>query len=169
MEAGRGIKARLADDPTPPADSRHVERIGRFEIIEVLGRGSYGTVLRVRDLKLGCERAMKLPNPDTLGSPSMPARFMDEARKAARIDHPNVVRVMEADEVLSLYYIVMEYCSEGSLSAQRPPPGRPAGPAPLGGRARLRDRRRRPPGSCSRTPPPRSQARQRHAGTRRRS
>ena len=34
-----------------------------------------------------------------------------------RIDHPNVVRVVEADEVFSLYYIVMEYCPGGSLSS----------------------------------------------------
>jgi hypothetical protein len=103
--------------------SAPVERIGRFEVIEVLGRGGYGTVLRVRDLKLGCERAMKLPNPETLASPRSLARFMDEARKAVMIDHPNVVRVLEADEVFSLYYMVMEYCPGGSLSgwlARRP-------------------------------------------------
>ncbi len=98
------------------ADIPAVERIGRFEVIEVLGRGGYGTVLRVRDPRLGCERAMKLPNPETLESPTALARFMDEARKAARIDHPNVVRVVEAEEVFSLYYMVMEYCPGGSLS-----------------------------------------------------
>ncbi len=112
-----------ATDDGPSTDSRPVERIGRFEVIEVLGRGGYGTVLRVRDLKLGCERAMKLPNPETLASPRALARFLDEARKAVRIDHPNVVRVVEADEVFSLHYMVMEFCPEGSLSgwlARRP-------------------------------------------------
>jgi serine/threonine protein kinase len=117
-----GLK-KLDVEASPSVDTPLVERIGRFEVIEVLGRGGYGTVLRVRDLKLGCERAMKLPNPETLASPRALARFMDEARKAVRIDHPNVVRVLEADEVFSLYYMVMEYCPGGSLSgwlAHRP-------------------------------------------------
>ncbi len=117
-------------DTGPSTDPRPVERIGRFEVIGVLGHGGYGTVLRVRDLKLGCERAMKVPNPDTLASPRSLARFMDEARKAVIIDHPNVVRVLEADEVFALYYMVMEYCPEGSLAGwlTRRPPDRPIPP-----------------------------------------
>jgi serine/threonine protein kinase len=117
------ILREIEDDQGPHAEIQTAERIGRFEVIEVLGRGGYGTVLRVRDLKLGCERALKLPNPETLASARSLTRFMDEARKAARIDHPNVVRVVEADEVFSLHYMVMEYCPGGSLAgwlARRP-------------------------------------------------
>ena len=121
----------------PPATRRRgVQRIGRFEVIEVIGRGGYGTVLRVHDLKLGCERAMKVPNPETLASPRSLARFMDEARKAVLIDHPNVVRVVEADEIFPLYYMVMEYCPGGSLAGLAgESSGRPADCSSMGGRA----------------------------------
>jgi len=99
------------------------QSIGRFEVLEELGRGSYGTVFRARDRNLGCERALKVPNPATLASPRALDRFIGEARKASRIDHPNVVRVFEADQDCVIPYIVMEYCSEGSLAdwlARRP-------------------------------------------------
>jgi hypothetical protein len=92
------------------------QSIGRFEVLEELGRGSYGTVFRVRDRNLGCERALKVPNPETLASPRALDRFIGEACKASRIDHANVVRVFEADSDCVIPYIVMEYCSEGSLA-----------------------------------------------------
>jgi serine/threonine protein kinase len=99
------------------------QSIGRFEVFEELGHGSYGTVFRARDRALECERALKVPNPETLASPRALARFIGEAQKASRIDHPNVVRVFEADPDCVIPYIVMELCSEGSLAswlARRP-------------------------------------------------
>jgi serine/threonine protein kinase len=92
-----------------------VERIGKFEVLGEIGRGGFGTVLLVRDPDLGRERALKVPNPDTLVSPGALKRFLDEARLISRIDHPNVVRVYEAETVGIFPYIVMEYCPEGSL------------------------------------------------------
>ena len=88
----------------------------RFRPLGVLGEGSYGVVLRVLDLGLGVERAMKLPRGRTLVDPRARAAFVAEARHAAAVDHPNVVRVLEADEVGACCYQVMEYCPEGSLA-----------------------------------------------------
>jgi hypothetical protein len=107
---------RAQTDTQAVAGAWPAERIGRFEVISMLGRGGYGTVLRVLDTQLGCERAMKLPNAETLASERSLARFIDEARKAVLIDHPNVVRVVEADVAGSVYYMVMEYCPAGSLA-----------------------------------------------------
>ena len=92
-----------------------VGRIGKFEVLGEIGRGGFGTVLRVLDPDLGRERALKVPNPATLGSPEALARFLTEARLAARIDHPNVVRIHEAATLGAVPYIVMEYCPDGSL------------------------------------------------------
>jgi serine/threonine protein kinase len=84
-------------------------------VLGEIGRGGFGTVLLARDPDLGRERALKVPNPETLDSPGALARFLGEARLAARIDHPNVVRIYEAETFGVLPYIVMEYCPEGSL------------------------------------------------------
>ena len=67
---------------------------------------------------------MKVPRPETLASASAMARFVEEGRKAVRIEHPNVVRVLDADAVGPICYIVMEYCPDGSLAAWLA--GRPA-------------------------------------------
>ena len=74
-------------------------RIGKFEVIREIGRGGSGTVLLVRDHDLGRDRALKVPNPATLNSSVALSRFLDEARLASNLDHPNVVRVYGADTV----------------------------------------------------------------------
>lgn len=99
------------------------ERIGRFIVEEVIGEGGFGIVLRVYDPNLERSRALKVPNLRTLSSPTSLSSFLDEAKKAARIDHPNVVRVFDAAELGPLCYILMEFCPEGSLAdwlAKRP-------------------------------------------------
>ena len=91
--------------------------IGRFEVISELGRGTFGVVLLARDPKLGRDRAVKIPTEVSMNSAKARSHFLREARLAAAIDHPNVVRVVEADDLGGLCYLVMEYCAEGSLAA----------------------------------------------------
>ena len=93
-----------------------MNRIGKFEVIREIGRGGSGTVLLVRDHDLGLDRALKVPNPATLNSTVALARFLDEARVASNLDHPNVVRIYAADTVGVIPYIVMEHCAGGSLA-----------------------------------------------------
>jgi serine/threonine protein kinase len=119
------IRQALDASPLPPyadehrrgvgGESTRMNHISKFEVLGEIGRGGFGTVLLVRDPDLGRERALKVPNLETLDSPGALARFLGEARLAARIDHPNVVRVYEAETAGALPYIVMEYCPGGSL------------------------------------------------------
>ena len=105
---------RQADPANPPPIGC---KIGRFEVIESIGSGGFGEVLRVFDPKLARVRAMKVPKPESLGSSSIRGRFFREARAAASLDHPNVVRVFEADEAGPICFLVMEYCPGGSLAS----------------------------------------------------
>ncbi len=100
---------------TAEAQNASANRIGKFEVLREIGQGGFGTVMLVRDPDLGRERALKVPNPETLNSPGALARFLAEARLASRVDHPNVVRIYEAETTGIVPYIVMEYCPEGSL------------------------------------------------------
>ena len=90
--------------------------LGRYVVIEELGRGGMGVVLRAYDPKLQREVALKLVRTDRL-DPTAQARLVREARAMARLAHPNVVAVydVETDEDESRVVVVMEYVPGQSL------------------------------------------------------
>lgn len=95
------------------------ERIDRFEILRVLGRGGMGIVYLARDERLGRQVALKVLNTDDLANDDRRARFMREARASASIRHPNVATIYEVDETDDgKPFLVMEYC-EGETLSQR--------------------------------------------------
>ncbi len=80
-------------------------RIGRFEVDDVLGRGGMGVVYAAHDPNLGRDVAVKLIE---VSGADDSARVLREARALARVEHPAVVRVYEADVVDDAVYIAME-------------------------------------------------------------
>src|SRR5271157_338691 len=90
--------------------------LGRFELIDEIGAGGFGFVVRARDLRLGREVALKMPLPERVLGPGDVRRSLKEARAAARLDHPHIVRVYDAGELGPFgYYIASEYCAGPSL------------------------------------------------------
>lgn len=102
----------LLDDSSPVEK----QRIGRFTIERRLGSGGQGYVFRAFDPELDRQVALKLPRPDILLSPALRLRFLDEARFAARLRHPNLVTVYEVGEIGPLCFIASEYCEGCSLA-----------------------------------------------------
>jgi serine/threonine-protein kinase len=82
---------------------------GRYEVERTLGRGGMATVFLARDGALQRQVALKVLAPDLPGDGAFRERFLREARLAARLSHPNVVRVFDAGEADGQPYIVMEY------------------------------------------------------------
>jgi len=90
---------------------------GRYALVRELGQGGMGAVFLGKDAKLGREVAIKVLPPTTrayLGS----ERFQREVQLVARLSHPHIVPLFEADEVDGFLYYVMEYV-EGESLAQR--------------------------------------------------
>ena len=85
------------------------ERIGRYEILQRLGSGVFGTVYRARDTGLDRVVAVKVLLPHHAEDQTVVERFLREARFAARLDHPNVVRIYDVGQEDDSYYIVMEF------------------------------------------------------------
>jgi len=116
---------RVDDDANGQPDPAPL-RIGRFEIVETLGRGGFGVVYLARCPALGREVALKVPLPEILLIPAMRRRFLREARAAGGLDHPNIVGVHEVGEAGPLCYIASAYCKGPTLSswlkARREPP-----------------------------------------------
>jgi predicted Ser/Thr protein kinase len=92
--------------PAPPGDGPPVARWDRYELHELLGKGGMGSVYKARDRRLGRTVAIKFIQG---ANPNLTMRFLQEARAQARIDHPGVCRVYEADEVDGRAYIALQY------------------------------------------------------------
>jgi hypothetical protein len=82
-------------------------RVGRFEIRGELGRGGMGVVYRAWDPTVGREVALKVVSPELAADEQFVARFEQEMRIAARIEHPNVVPVYETGRDDAALYIAM--------------------------------------------------------------
>jgi hypothetical protein len=97
----RGVDSTTADDDVSPAVATGEAlpaRLGRYMISERLGEGSFGAVYRGHDPQLDREVAIKVPRPHRMKSPAVIQQYLDEARTAARLDHPGIVPVYDCGQ-----------------------------------------------------------------------
>ncbi|MEZ4411512.1 MAG: protein kinase [Gemmatimonadales bacterium] len=91
---------------------------GRYAIERELGRGGMGIVFLARDLALDRLVAIKLLPPALAASADRRARFLREARTAARLSHPNIVPIHAVEESDGLVFFVMGYVAGETLGAR---------------------------------------------------
>jgi serine/threonine protein kinase len=82
--------------------------IGAYEILAVIGRGGIGTVYRARHQKTGEMAAVKLLGPGPAIDPTAARRLAREFETLQELDHPNVVRVLEAGVAEGYPFLAME-------------------------------------------------------------
>jgi len=82
-------------------------RLGRYMLLEELGRGGMGIVVAAYDAELDRKVALKLLKPAQRVSGR--ARMHREAQSLAKLQHPNIVSVFEVDEIDGLMFVAMEY------------------------------------------------------------
>jgi hypothetical protein len=90
-------------------------RFARYEIINFLGRGGMGIVMRGYDTALRRHCAVKVLAPELANSSAARKRFSREARSAAAVVHPHVVPIQTVDEYNGLPYLVMPVVEGRSL------------------------------------------------------
>jgi eukaryotic-like serine/threonine-protein kinase len=90
--------------------------IGRYEVIERVGRGGMGVLYRGRDPVLDREVAIKVMAGDFSTDESARSRFFREARASARLQHRNIVTIFEFAEDAGTPYIAMEFLRGQALS-----------------------------------------------------
>ena len=91
--------------------------IDKYRIDRLLGRGGFAAVYRATHLLLDTRVALKLLRPQVVARhPYLAKLLYEEARFAARIDHPNVVKVYDVTHTSSITYVVMEYIDGRSLA-----------------------------------------------------
>ncbi len=104
-----GSSFRLDPDRTRMWSKDKLPRLDKFELIEQVGRGVFGTVYRARDTQLQRTVAVKVPRSGQLMSDEDEDRFVREARNAAQLQHPGIVSVYEVGRSDTFPYIVSEY------------------------------------------------------------
>lgn len=90
--------------------------VGRYVILDRIGAGSMGRVYKAHHQMMDRLVAIKIIAPEIVTNEKVVARFQREMKLVGRLDHPNVIRAFDADQVNRLLYIVMEYVQGASLA-----------------------------------------------------
>jgi tRNA A-37 threonylcarbamoyl transferase component Bud32 len=101
-----------------PSDSLEGQNLGKYRVLEPLGRGGMARVYRAYHPQLDRYVAIKVLRSDLVEEKEFLARFKREARAVAALRHPNIVQVFDADAYGERYYMVMELL-EGDTLATR--------------------------------------------------
>jgi len=92
--------------------------VGRYSIEHELGRGGMGIVFLAHDVALERSVAIKLLPPHLACDERMRARFVREARTAARLSHPNIVPIHSVEEHAEVVFFVMGFVDGETLAAR---------------------------------------------------
>jgi serine/threonine-protein kinase len=99
----------------PSDDASKIGRIGQYEIVDFIGRGGMGVVLKAFDAKLNRYVALKVMASELAHNASARRRFAREARAAAAVVHDHVVPIYSVDGDGPVPYLVMAYIPGHSL------------------------------------------------------
>ena len=107
-----------AEDEAPgdPRLPEELRKHPRYRVLGVLGRGGMGTVYKAEQRLLERPVVLKVIRPELVANGNVVQRFQREARLAARLAHPNVVAVYEAEEFGSTQMLVMEFIEGVTLA-----------------------------------------------------
>lgn len=104
-------------------------RLGRFTLLECVGKGAFSSVYLAHDELLRRRVALKIPKPHVLLSDALLNRFLGEAHAVSRLHHPHIVPILDAKADGLEYFIAREYCDGPSLREWLTGQTRPMDPA----------------------------------------
>jgi serine/threonine-protein kinase len=111
-----------SDEGAQPA----FQQVGRYQILERIGRGAMATVYKAYDPEINRTLALKFLQPDLCVQEEHRSRFLREAKAAGGLSHPNIVTVFDVGEIQGRPYIAMELLDGTPLSEiMRPGAGMP--------------------------------------------
>jgi len=122
------IAARLRAEER--AQSMTGQKLGNYKILSLLGVGGMGEVYLAEDTKLDRKVALKLLPAEVTQDTGRLRRFVQEARAASALNHPNIITIHEVGEVDGMRFIVTEFI-DGQTLRRRMAGGRLKAPAAL--------------------------------------
>lgn len=92
--------------------------LGEYLLLDRLGAGGMGQVLKARHRRMKRIAAVKILAPSLLKTPDAVRRFQREVEAAAKLVHPNIVIAHDAGQAGNVHYLVMEYVAGSDLAAR---------------------------------------------------
>jgi Tol biopolymer transport system component len=89
--------------------------LGHYQVVERIGAGGMGVVYKARDLHLDRFVALKILPPEKVADPERKLRFVQEAKAASALSHPNIITIYDIDQADGVDYIAMEYVAGKTL------------------------------------------------------
>jgi tRNA A-37 threonylcarbamoyl transferase component Bud32 len=119
-----GSSFRLEAESTTDWQRAAGQKLGKYELLDTVGQGAFGTVYKARDLELGRVVAVKVPRAGNLAGPQELDRFLREARSVAQLRHPSIVPVHDVGQADGVPYLISDFVQgvtlADRLSARRP-------------------------------------------------
>jgi serine/threonine protein kinase len=91
------------------------QSVGRYRVLERLGMGGMATVFKAFDPMMDRYVAIKIPREDLTRDPTFRARFTQEARLDARLEHPHILPVHDFGDDAGRFYLVMRFVDGSTL------------------------------------------------------
>ena len=101
------------------------QTLSHYRILEKLGEGGMGVLYRALDTRLDRAVAIKLLRPEAVGDADRRRRFVQEARAASALNHPNIVTIHSVEAVGGTYFLTMEMVDGRTLADVIVPGGLP--------------------------------------------
>jgi serine/threonine protein kinase len=123
-----GAVGRAADqlpEDTSSSDQFLGKHVGAYLITELVGKGGMGMVFKALDTRLNRSVAIKVLPPDCFADSERKRRFLQEAKSASALNHPNIVTIHGIAEEQGMDFIIMEYVPGKTLDRLSPRKGLP--------------------------------------------
>ena len=98
-----------------PSRSLVGKTLGAYQILSLLGSGGMGEVYKARDSRLNRSVAIKVLPPDKTSDADRKRRFVQEARAASALNHPNIITIHDIGREDGIDFVVMEYVAGKTL------------------------------------------------------
>ena len=92
-----------------------MQTIAHYNLLERLGTGALGEVYRARDLKYGRTVALMIPPPELISGPGRREKFLEQARAAQMLNHPNIATLFDVVDEGGQCYLAYEFAAGPSL------------------------------------------------------
>jgi tetratricopeptide (TPR) repeat protein/tRNA A-37 threonylcarbamoyl transferase component Bud32 len=113
-----GPAAGVSAQPKGPPWGAPLERsrLGKYELLDVVGLGAFGVVYRARDTELQRTVAIKMARPGSLAAPVEADRFLREARSVAQLQHPHIITLYDVARYNGSCFLVYEFVQAITLA-----------------------------------------------------